>query len=384
MWKAHVPKFVNTFKLRAAYGQSGTQPDIYTALRTLRPVPGANGTGALTPQFYGNPSLGPERGKEIEAGFESSFLQDRVGVDFTYYHTRTKDAILSRGVAPSTGFGASSQFVNAGAILNQGIEALIKGQILNNQRFGWDANLNISHNSGKVQKLKGTDTTIVVGRLQHRIGYAPWSWFTEHVVSAEFDPATGRAINAMCDDGKGGTTPCFNANGRVIAPRVYWGRAVPTVEGSFGSTVRFFEHLRLNGMLDFKSGYKKFDNNYRIRCQIFNTCLERIYPERTDPRKLAGMQTNGTVVDWVINDARYLKLREISLSYDAAERYMRYAGARSGTITIAARNLHTWTPYTGLDPENMFLGATLASPQFLDQANLPQLTSFVVTLHLSY
>jgi TonB-linked SusC/RagA family outer membrane protein len=383
LWKRHIPGFINTFKLRAAYGQSGTQPDIFTALRTLRPVPGA-GSGALTPQFVGNPNLGPERGVETELGFDASFLEDRIGLEFTYYHTRTKDAILSRQVAPSTGFGANNQFVNAGAILNRGIEALLKGQIINGQRFGWDATLNISHNSGRVEKLKGTDTTIVVGSLQHRIGYAPWSWFRERVVSADFDPATGRAINAMCDNARGGVTPCFNANGGVIAPRVYLGRAVPSFEGSFSSNVRMFERFRLAGMLDFKHGYKKIDNNYRIRCQIFNTCLERIYPERTDPVKLAGMQTNGTIVDWVINDARYVKLREISLSYDPPERYLRHSGARTGTLTFAARNLHTWTPYTGLDPENQFLGATLASPQFLDQANLPQLTSWVLTVHLTY
>jgi TonB-linked SusC/RagA family outer membrane protein len=392
LWKDRVPPFVNTFKLRAAYGQSGTQPDVFTALRTLRPVPGF-GSGALTPQFLGNPNLGPERGVETEVGFDASFLDDRIGLDFTYYHTRTKDAILSRQIAPSTGFGTTNtagsattttQFVNAGAILNRGVEALLKAQIVNGQRFGWDATLNVSRNSGKVEKLKGTDTTIVVGSLQHRIGYAPWSFFRERVVSADFDPATGLAINAMCDNANGGATPCFNANGAVIAPRVYLGRAVPDFEGSFSSNVRMFERFRLTGMLDFKSGYKKTDNNYRIRCQIFNTCLERIYPERTDPKKLAGMQTNGTIVDWVINDSKYLKLREISLSYDADERYLRYAGARGGTFTIAARNLHTWTPYTGLDPENMFLGATLASPQFLDQANLPQLTSFVLTVHLSY
>jgi TonB-linked SusC/RagA family outer membrane protein len=383
MWKAHVPALVNTFKLRAAYGQSGTQPDIFTALRTLRPVAGP-GTGALTPQFYGNPSLGPERGIETEIGFDASFLEDRVGLDLTFYNTHTKDAILSRAVSPSTGFGASTQFVNAGAIRNRGVEALLKAQIINGQRFGWDANLNISKNSGKVEKLKGTDTTIVVGSLQHRIGYAPWSFFRERVVSADFDPATGRAINAMCDNANGGTTPCFNANGGVIAPRVYLGRAVPDLEGSISSNVRMFERFRLTGMLDFKSGYKKTDNNYRIRCQIFNTCLERIYPETTDPKKLAGMQTNGTIVDWVINDAKYLKLREISLSYDAPERYLGYLRARTGSFTLAARNLHTWTPYTGLDPENQFLGATLASPQFLDQAQLPALTSFVLSIHLTY
>jgi TonB-linked SusC/RagA family outer membrane protein len=384
MVKDRMPGFINTFKFRAAYGQSGTQPDIFTALRTLRPVPGPDGDGALTPQFLGNPNLGPERGVETEVGFDASFLEDRFGLDFTYYHTRTKDAILSRQVAPSTGFGANNQFVNAGAILNRGVEALLKAQIITGQRFGWDASLNLSKNSGKVERLNGRDTTIVVGSLQHRIGYAPWSFFRERVVSADFDPVTGRAINAMCDDARGGTTPCFNANGGVIAPRVYLGRAVPSFEGSFSSNVRMFERFRVSGMLDFKSGYKKTDNNLRIRCQIFNTCLERMYPERVDPKDLAGMQTNGTIVDWVINDASYVKLREISLSYDPSERFLRYAGARGGTLTLAARNLHTWTSYTGIDPENQFLGATLASPQFLDQAHLPPLTSFVMTVHLSY
>ena len=383
-WKAHAPQFVNTLKLRTAYGQSGQQPDIFTALRTLRPVPGANSTGALTPQYYGNPTLGPERGVETELGFDAGFFGDRLGLDFTYYHTRTQDAILSRPVAPSTGFGANSQFVNAGAILNQGVEALIKASLISSPRYGWDVNLNLSKNSGKVERLSGTDTTIVVGSIQHRIGYAPWSFFRERVVSADYDPATKRAINAMCDDSKGGTTPCFNARGGVIAPRVYLGRAVPDFEGSFGTTVRLFDRFRINGMVDFKTGYKKTDNNLRIRCQIFNTCLERIYPETTDPKVLAGMQTNGTIVDWVINDASYAKLREISLTYDVPTAYLARIGARTSSISLAARNLRTWTPYSGLDPESQFLGATLASPQFLDQAQLPQLTSWVVTMHLTY
>jgi TonB-linked SusC/RagA family outer membrane protein len=383
LFKQYAPSLLSTMKLRTAYGQSGQQPDIFTALRTLRPVPGS-GTGALTPQFYGNPNLGPERGAETEVGFDAGFFNDRIGLDFTYYHTRTRDAILSRPVAPSTGFGANNQFVNAGAILNTGVEALIKASILSSPRFGWDVNLNLSKNNGKVERLNGTDTTIVVGSLQHRVGYAPWSFFRERVVSADYDPVTKKAINAMCDDGKGGSTPCFNANGAVIAPRVYLGRAVPDFEGSFSSTVRLFERFRFNGMLDFKSGYKKTDNNLRIRCQIFNTCLERVYPETTDPKALAGMQTNGTIVDWAISDARYMKLRELSLTYDLPELYLRRFGARSSSVSVAARNLHTWTPYSGLDPESQFLGASLTTPQYLDQAQLPQLTSWVVTMHLTY
>jgi TonB-linked SusC/RagA family outer membrane protein len=383
-WVSRAPSFLNTLKLRAAYGQSGQQPDIFTALRTLRPVVGPNGTGALTPQFLGNPNLGPERGIETELGFDAGFFDDRLGVDFTYYRTRIKDAILSRPVAPSTGFGANNQFVNAGAILNTGVEALIKASLLSTPRFGWDVNLNLSKNKGRVEQLNGVDTTIVVGSLQHRIGYAPWSFFRERVVSADYDPVTKKAINAMCDDAKGGSTPCFNANGGVIAPRVYLGRAVPDFEGSFSSTIRMFESFRLNGMVDFKGGYRKTDNNLRIRCQIFNTCLERMYPENTDPKALAGMQTNGTIVDWVINDAGFAKLREIALTYDLPTAQVARFGARSSSISLAARNLHTWTSYTGLDPESQFLGAALTTPQFLDQAHIPQLTSWVLTMHLTY
>jgi TonB-linked SusC/RagA family outer membrane protein len=383
--KQRMPSFINTFKLRAAYGQSGQQPDIFTALRTLQPIPGPNGSAALTPGFVGNPSLAPERGIETEIGFESGFLDDRMGLDFTYYHTKTKDAILARQVAPSTGFGANSQFVNAGAILNQGVEALLKAQLLNQRRFGWDLNFNVSKNWGKVLKLSGKDTTIVQGSIQQRIGYQPWGWFRERVVSATYDPATKKAINAMCDNGKGGSTPCFNAGGGVIAPRVYLGRSVPAVEGSVGNTFRLFDHFRANALVDFKTGYKKFDNNLRIRCQIFNTCLERIYPENTDPKALAGMQTNGTIVDWVLTDGSFAKLREVSVSYDAPEKYTRFINARGATLNFAARNLHTWSKYTGLDPENVFLSGVSVTSNFgLDQAELPQLAQFVFSVHLTY
>jgi hypothetical protein len=175
-------------------------------------------------------------------------------------------------------------------------------------------------------------------------------------------------------------TPCLDANGRVIAPRVYLGRLNPATEGSVSSMFRFLEGFRLNTLVDFKTGFKRLDNNYRIRCQIFNTCLERMYPESTDPKKLAGMQTNGTLRDWVINDNSFAKLREVSVSYDVPTRYTRYFNGRAATLNFAARNLHTWTKYTGLDPEAQFLGGG----NNVDQAELPQLAQFVFTVHFAY
>jgi TonB-linked SusC/RagA family outer membrane protein len=379
------PSWLNTLRLRAAYGESGIQPETFAAVRQYAPVPGPGGTSAVSPALdgLGNANLKPERGRELELGFDAGFLGDRLGIDFTYYRTLTSDAILRQAVPPSGGF-PGIRFVNAGEILNQGIEALIRGTILNSERLGWDVTLNLATNDGEVRRLNGRDTTLFgLGSIQHRIGYPAWSWFRERVVSAEYDPATGRAINVMCDDARGGATPCFNASGRVIAPRVFLGRSTPSTEGSLSSSLRFLGRFQLSGMLDFKRGFSKTDNNLRIRCQIFSLCLENVEPQNANPVELAQMQTTGTLVDFVINDASYTKLREVSLNIDVPQTWTRrFIGGRSATVNFAARNLKTWTNYTGLDPEVMFLGGTITFE--FEQNQIPHPRQFVTTVHVNF
>ena len=134
--RAFLPSAFNSLRLRAAFGASGQQPAINTALRTLAPVPGPGGQGVLTPSTLGNENLKPERVEGLELGFESGMFNDRFGIDFTYYRDRSKDAILSRGVAPSSGFGSNNQFFNAGQITKHGLELGLKGQIINGRDLG--------------------------------------------------------------------------------------------------------------------------------------------------------------------------------------------------------------------------------------------------------
>jgi hypothetical protein len=130
-----------------------------------------------------------------------------------------------------------------------------------------------------------------------------------------------------------------------------------------------------------KTGYKKFDNNLRARCQVFSLCLENVNPGDFDPARIAEIRSNGTLASFVLNDASFAKLREISLSYSVPERFASRIGARGASINLAARNIHTWSSYTGLDPENQFLsGGNIG----LEQDNLPQLMSFVTTFRLSF
>ena len=376
-----LPKTFNSLRLRAAYGASGQQPALNTALQTLSPVAGPNGQGVLTPNTLGNLNLKPERVEGLELGFETSMFSDRFGVDFTYFRDKSKDAILQRGVAPSTGFGAQQQFFNSGQITKQGIELALKGQIVNQRDYAWDVNFTVGTHSSKIDRLNGVDTTIDLGSASHRIGYAPFDWFSYKVLSAEYDPTTRRAINSMCDNGRGQPTPCLNSSGGVIAPKVFLGHSIPTAEGAFTTTVRFLRSFSVYAMADYATGYKRLDNNLRIRCQIFYTCAEYLEPDKANPRELVQMQTNGTLRDFVINDSKYLKLREVSLSYDVPEQFASKAGAKNAGFTLSARNLHTWTPYTGLDPESEFVSGT---PVNVDQAHLPQLTSLVLTIRLSY
>jgi len=194
----------------AAYGESGRAPPFNAAVRTYQPATGPGDVSAVTPQNIGNPNLKPERGKEIELGFDAGFLDDRLGLEFTYYRKRTTDEILQRDVAPSIGF-SGQQYFNAGAVLNQGVELLARARPYASGPVSVDLTFNVATNSNKILSLLPGVTSVSPGTfLQHHVGYPVGSWFARRVVSAELD-AMGNPINVLCDDGNGGTTACGSA-----------------------------------------------------------------------------------------------------------------------------------------------------------------------------
>ena len=392
-----IPSFVDAFRLRGAYGASGQQPLVNSALRTLTPVAGPNGATVLTNGNIGNLDLKPERVTGTEVGFEAGMWQDRVGVDLTLYRDISRDAILATTVAPSTAFGASTQYINAGQINKHGLELQLKGQLVAAARYGWDVQFNIAGTTSKITRLgSGADTLVdvvggstavgTVGDVFHRVGYSPFDLFTYHVVSATYDPTTKTAINAVCDDGRGGTIPCFRPGTSTIqAPLVYFGHSVPTTTGALANTFRY-GRLRLYVLVDFQAGFRKTDTNYEQVCQVLSACLENVYPDRYNPTVVVAAQNgSGQIQDNYIRSASFTKLREVALSFDAPNSLLRFAAAKSGTFRVSARNLATRTRYTGVDPENS-LSATNGSSNNIgtDQTEYPQLMSVVFAVRLSY
>jgi len=386
--RGFIPKVVEDLRFRLAYGGSGQQPGTNTALRTFSPVAGPGSATVLTPGSFGNENLKPERVMGTELGFEAGLWKDRIGIDFTYYSDISHDAILSKSVAPSTGFGASTQYVNAGQINKSGVELALKLQVLNQVDYGWDVQFNVGGNKSKIIKLSGaaSDTMIVLGTappVAHKIGYSPFDLFTYEVVSATYDPVTRKATKPMCADGKGSTMECFiTGTTSVQAPLLYMGHSIPTTEGSVGNTFRY-RMFKLNVLADFQAGFRKLDNNLRIRCQLNASCPEAVYPQNYDPGIVAQVQNSGTLRNYFIKDANFWKLREVSLSYDAPEKLARrYLGSNGLSATFTLRNLHTWTTYQGLDPENS-LGGQSGSIG-ITQAEYPSLASALLTIRLSY
>ncbi len=392
-----LPAFVDELRLRGAYGGSGQQPPVNTAVQTVTPAAGPNSGTVLTNNTIGNPDLKPERALGAELGFEASLWKDRIGIDLTLFSDVIHDAILANTVAPSTGYGASTQFQNAGQINKHGFELALRGDIFTRRDYAWNMQVNLAATTSKIVRIgAGADTIIdvtpstavsTVGDVFHVVGYSPFDLFTYRVVSATYNPATNKAINPMCDDAHGGTIPCFKPGTSTIqAPLVYAGHSIPTTTASWINTLRY-KQFRLYVKVDISAGDRKTNTNTEQECQQFGDCLYAIYGAKYNPATVFQAQDGtGQFQYYFINTSAYTKLREVSLTYDAPESIARRVlHAKAMSVTVSGRNLAMLTHYTGLDPESSVSGTTGSSNNIgIDQTEYPLLAQVLFSLRLTY
>ena len=366
--------FLTTLKLRAAYGESGQAPTPYAAVPVYQAAVGYLNSAAVTPQSLGNVDLGPERGYETELGFDAAFFEDRAGVEFTYFFGGTRDAILQRQVAPSSGF-PGTQLVNGGELERSGVELLLRGTPFIRERTALDLTLSLSTNETEVADLNGAPFIQAATNVRHALGRPVGAWYGRRVVGADRN-ADGTASVAYCDDGAGGQVACSSA------PVVYLGRTTPNVEGAFTSSLRFLENFQLSAMIDWKAGYKKLDGNRRVRCFLFSLCRENYYPDEFSD-VVVGEITSSANLSGMVQDASYTKLREVSLTYNLPSELASRFNAGAVSVSFAGRNLFTWTDYEGLEPEASFQGGDRGFGQW-EQNVTPQLRSFVGSIQMTF
>jgi TonB-dependent starch-binding outer membrane protein SusC len=157
------PEQFGTMKLRAAYGQAGRAPGAFDAARTWQAT-GYLGVPAFVPENVGNPLLGPERTNELEVGFDAMLLNERLGIDFTFYDQRTSDALFAVAQIPSQGF-LGSQLENVGALTNRGVEVSLNASVLERQNFAWRLGTTLATNRSEITETgASTAYSLVVGQ----------------------------------------------------------------------------------------------------------------------------------------------------------------------------------------------------------------------------
>ncbi len=370
--------WVNTLRLRGAWGRAGQQPDVFAAARLYGPTTGPGDVSTLTPQNVGNPDLKPEVGEEIELGFDAALQDERVGLEFTWFHKTTSDAIVERGVAPSLGF-PGTQFVNLGEVKNWGVELGLRGRALDGERVALDLSATLATNDSEVTDL-GDLPPVSTGTLQqHREGYPVGGIFIRRVVDVTLD-GDGNVVEALCagDEETPEPLPCASA------PRVFVGVPTPKWQATFSGTLTFLENFRLFGLVDAMGGHHLLNGD--IGASHVLLINSRAAAER-DPTVQGYATFNGWQNSGLM-DAGFAKLREVSLAYSLPERLLSRVGIDRASIAVAGRNLAVLWRATDdvfgrkvIDPE-VRLTSNEQSAYF--QTVMPQYASFSTTLRLSF
>jgi TonB-linked SusC/RagA family outer membrane protein len=394
---------INTLQLRSAWGQAGRSPNAYSAPQTYTTarVTLGGGTGlGLIPLGFGNPDLKAERGEEIEIGFETGMFTDRLGLDLTYYNKTTTDMLQSVAVAASSGF-VGSRTVNLGEVSNSGVEFSVHGTAVQLPSITWEPRLTYFTNKNKLVSFGVPDKTLETptGQAyavvqQHRAGYPLGGFWVTPPLRCGVDPLDATA--APCPAGMDGS-PQLTAAGAAIFPagdaaRQYLGTAIPTREIGFSNTVTLFKYFRLYALLDHKAGHKVFNLQERNRCQTANdNCWRTNNPAARFPvtvpdsilnRELAVYRSAAGVSPEWIQKGDFTKLREVSLSIDVPQTYLRRVRASSASLVLSGRNLALWSDYEGVDPEvNTYGGRNFVR---VDAYAAPMLRRFSAMINLAY
>jgi TonB-linked SusC/RagA family outer membrane protein len=246
-----LPAWLSFGKLRAGYAEVGSDTDVAPYSQDLfyrvegqlfngRPV------GVINTATVPNANLRPMRVSEWETGLELRFLQNRIGLDVTYYNKLTSDQILQAQISDASGY--QRQLINVGESRNKGVEMLFTVVPVQTANFRWDVGVNATYNITEVLRLGNTpaDTMITVGtgqfggQLRHVVGQPMGQLFgfgyrRDAQGRQVFDPGNGRPLR----------TPL----------QIQYGTAIPIWVGGITNSFNY-RGFTLSALVDFKLGHK--------------------------------------------------------------------------------------------------------------------------------
>lgn len=344
---------IGNLKLRAAFGQTGNLSTFGAKFTSLQPSNIAGLGGIYVTSTRGVEDLKPERQTEVEAGFDVSLTSGFASLEFTAYHKEIKDMLLQRELEPSTGFDFES--FNSGSMWNRGIEVGLNLLPWNTNKFRWSSTINFWTNWSEISDLPvpafdvsggGFGTSLAIYRIEEGES-------ATQIVGS--DPQ-------LDENGNLATNP----DGSPIIITKKLGDGEPDFQMSFSNDVRLFKNLNLNFLLHWKQGGDNI-NLTELLYDLNGTTPDyddtdlKIADFRLQAAGLTGDETNaqkrlallGISANHFVQDASYLRMREIGLYYDVPLTALAQISSsiRRVRVGVSATNLFTITPYDSYDPE---------------------------------
>ncbi len=381
--------FISNLKLRFSYGRSGSQSIApYSTLDKLgstETVITDNKVIGYIKQNIANKNLTWEKTDQFDLGLNYSMLNNRINVEFDYYHKKTKDLLLYRELAYQTGY--NSILENVGSIENHGIELALNTQNIITKNFSWNSVLTLSSNKSKVLDLAGKEflengmgSRLIVGQpVGTFFGIKYLGTWKEGEIpeGSKYKPGDPK----LEDVNKDGQINIYD--GQII------GNSEPKIYGGFGNTFTY-KNFSLDLFFDYSVGNDIYDLFAKDGYAGFNTNLYGQNRDRWSPKNPnSNIPSAGSTMKYImdsyagkkgcslyVQDGSYLRLKNINFEYKIPCKKL-----NNISIYTSISNLFTITKYDGYTPDVNAEGGHSTRRGF-DNNVYPQPRTFIFGLKL--
>ena len=349
-----IKNVVDLLKVRVAYGESGNLTGIgaYSRFNTYSSNSFLSRSALNSSSILANENVKPERQSEIEYGLDLGMFNNRVNVTLNVYNKKVTDLLINRQLAPTNGF--SSLLDNFGSLENRGFEVMLSLVPVQTKDLKWEMTTIYNQNENKALKIgqaltllstnAGAPVAIIEGQP---IGVFYGTYFARKadgsfITNTAGIPQTARgtqsSVTAPTETLDGSGLPTGAVLRKVI------GNPNPKFTGSWVNEVSY-KKWSFRAQIDMVSGVDVFNADFRTRQGVGNGKVAQKEIEGSLPRGyISGIYA---IEEWRIDKGDYVKLRELSLSYNVGK----VAFANNLSINFSGRNLISWDSYNGYDPE---------------------------------
>lgn len=403
--------FIPEFKLRAAYGEAGIQPQPFDRYVTL-----STKTLGTNNVFYynstqNNPDLSVEVSKELELGTDITLKGGngdwlrRLNFSFTYWKRDTDNSIYNVDNAPSSGIGKLKD--NAFSLGSNGLQFSLNTTLYRGRNFTWDFTTNFGRQTSKINSVKGNAEITVTSSA----GSTNYVLKAGQKIGQLFGFVAIRDLNQILPDGSAAISEANKAlyevasNGYVVnkttkqplfsTKQYSFGDPNPTFTSSFINTVSFRDIVTLNFQFDWTQGSHVYNQTKEWMYR------DGIHGDYNNPITINGQTGNWTAFyrgvyqaganngtkNYFYEDASFVRLRNVSLRFNLTKALPKLP-FRNLQLELSGRNLLTFTKYTGMDPE-VSSGQTTgnensAFDRGTDHNTTPNLRSYQVGLNFGF